>query len=148
MQTSDFSVFLRFPFSRAYRGQKNQVLIVFIYHNICLLAPSSPPIFITADAINSTAISLQFQPPLPINQNGPITSFNVTYQAMLFQTQIQHISIQLNSTYYPLMYYSVELQNLEEYDLYYIQITAMNAIGSSPVSYITVRTQEARELNI
>ena len=50
---------------------------------------------------------------------------------------------------YPLVYnFSVELTNLEEYDFYYIQVTAMNVIGSSPLSpNLTVQTQEAREFD-
>ena len=51
--------------------------------------------------------------------------------------------------YVPLVYnFSVELTNLEEYDFYYIQVTAMNVIGSSPLSpNLTVQTQEAREFD-
>ena len=50
---------------------------------------------------------------------------------------------------YPLVYnFSVELTNLEEYDFYYIQVTAMNVIGNSPLSpNITVQTEEAREFD-
>ena len=44
--------------------------------------------------------------------------------------------------------FTVELPNLEEYDFYYIQVTAMNVIANSPLSpNITVQTEEAREFD-
>ena len=87
---------------------------------------------------------MTFDPPSGINQNGPITSYTVTYQGELFNTTEYNNTISVNKVVYPLTASSsVCINNLEEYNNYTLLIRANNGAGEGTAAIITVQTLEA-----
>ena len=77
-------------------------------------------------------------------QNGPITSYNVTYQGELFNTTGYNTTISVSSVVYPLTESSsVCLSDLEEYNNYSVSIRAINGAGEGDAATIIVQTLEA-----
>ena len=48
------------------------------YYNFT--APSSPPENVMVTSLDRASLNVTWQPPLEINQNGPITSYLITYE--------------------------------------------------------------------
>ena len=88
-----------------------------------------------------------FDPPPPVNQNGPITSFNISYTGDPFQTQTQTMDVPISPTIYPLSsMLCVNLINLEENNNYTITVEAVNSIGNGTESAGVIElTDEAGE---
>ena len=90
-----------------------------------------------------------FYPSQPVNQNGPITSFSVSYTGDPFQTQTQTMVAPVSTVVYPLStMLCVNLTNLEEYNNYNITVEAVNSIGDGPESDGVIQiTDQAGEYN-
>ncbi|KAI6649739.1 Phosphatidylinositol phosphatase PTPRQ-like isoform X2 [Oopsacas minuta] len=94
-------------------------------------APSAPPLNITGEAFNSTAIYLSWLPPDELEQNGPITGYDITiieFGTLLF--------IVPTVTYPAESEYNITIVGLEEYTKYSIIISAINTIGEGNASEI------------
>ena len=93
--------------------------------------------------MNSTAIQVCFYPPPAINQNGPITSFNIIYTGNPFETSPQNVPVAVSPVVYPLTGMLCEnLTDLQEFNNYTITVVAVNVIGDGPQSNnITERTE-------
>ena len=115
------------------------VLITDIHYTV--LAPDAAPLNINANAIDSTRIQVTWDPPPPINQNGEITSYNVTFYGSPLDTALQYHIIYIMSSYPDTTPYNSTLIGFEEYNNYTISIRAVNAVGGGPASRgITVAT--------
>ena len=88
-----------------------------------------------------------FYPPSDINQNGLITSFNITYQGIELDTSIRTIEYIVAQTMYPLTgRICVNLTNLEEFINYNTSVVAINTVGTGPASINVMQvTSEAGE---
>ena len=91
-----------------------------------------------------TSFCVTFDPPTNITQNGPITSYTVTYQGELFNTTEYNTIVSVNTAVYPLTESSIVfISNLEEYNNYTVMIRAVNGAGEGAAAMIIVRTSEA-----
>ena len=91
--------------------------------------PSSPPQNVTSFAVNSTSIFVFWDPPPFDDQNGVITGYRVNISNL---NQI-NISIDVPDIFFTAV-------DLEEFEVYDIQVAAMTAIGLGPFSGI-IRSQ-------
>ena len=82
--------------------------------------------------MSPTSIRVTFYPPPGINQNGLITSYNISYTGELFDTDIQFETVTITNTSYPAVTeVSFDLTGLQEYNNYNISVSAVNGNGSS-----------------
>ena len=109
------------------------MLFEFPYH---ILAPSSPPPNVTTEALSPVSIRVTFTPPIAINQNGLVSSYNVTYIGQTFDITTQFVTVNVTNAIYPSTVgtLSVNLTGLEEYNNYTVRVSAVNQIGASPFS--------------
>ena len=120
----------------------NTSLIAFLY-----LAPTAAPQNVSGLSITSVSINVCFSPPTLIDQNGIITSFNLTYFGSPFQTNFVTVDIRVEPTAYPLDgTVCRNLTNLQQNNDYNITVIAINSQGPGPISQSTViTTNEAGE---
>jgi len=92
-----------------------------------LIGPSTPPQNVTTMVINSTAISVSWNLPPLLDQNGDI----IAYQLMITnQNRTNSSAFVVNVT--NMTYYIVT--GLEEFEVYSIEIAAGTVIGFGPFS--------------
>ena len=97
-------------------------------------------------SVNSTSIQLRWDAPLDVEQNGPITSYQVYYTGMLFDTTQQGTEVQVPLTVqrYPLSNSSgVTITGLQEYNNVTISVSAVNGAGQGTAADIVVLTDIA-----
>ena len=101
-----------------------------------LIVPSSPPQNVITQTLSPTSIGVTFTPPLAINQNGLVNSYNVTYIGQTFDTTTQFVIVSVLNAIYPATVetLSVNLIGLQEYNNYTVSVSAINQIGASPLS--------------
>ena len=76
-----------------------------------------------------------FSPPQIAAQNGPITSFDITYTGNPFETTVQIETVYITSQVYPLTgIVCRNLTNLEELNNYTISVAAVNRNGTGVAS--------------
>ena len=91
----------------------------------------------------SRSFCISFEPPTYISQNGPITSYTVTYRGELFNTTEYNTTVSVNTVVYPLTESSsVCISDLEEYNNYTVLIRANNGAGEGTGAILSVRTLE------
>ena len=96
------------------------------------LVPSDTPQNVTTVAVNSTSIRVTFNPPPEIDQNGPITLYNISYTGEVFDGVTQFVTEAISPPVYPAVgQVSLNLTGLQEYNNYTIRVSAINGIGSS-----------------
>ena len=100
------------------------------------IVPSSPPQNVITQALSPTSIRVTFTPPLAINQNGLVSSYNVTYIGQTFDTTTLFVIVSVSNATYPATVetLSVNLIGLQEYNNYTVRVSAINQIGASPLS--------------
>ena len=82
--------------------------------------------------MSPTSIRVKFTPPPEIDQNGPITSYNISYTGETFETDTQFVTINITNPIYPAeAQESYDLTGLQEYNNYTISVRAINGEGSS-----------------
>ena len=98
----------------------------------------------TAIANSSTSIIVSWMGIKPIDQNGIITCYEVTYTPLeTFGGQIEGSSVNVSG-----MVFSTTLMDLQEYVFYNITVRACTIVSSGPNSMdISVRTLESGELH-
>ena len=112
-----------------------------IFENIFLV--SDAPLNLNSENITSTSFCVTFDPPIDITQNGPITSYSVTYAGNLFNTTQYTSTVSVSSVYPLTESSSVCISDLEEYNNYTVSIRAVNGAGAGTAATITVETLEA-----
>ena len=99
---------------------------------IYFLAPSDTPQNVATEALSPTSIRLTLYPPPGIDQNGPITSYNISYAGELFDTNTQFVTVLITDPTYPaVVQVSSDLTGLKEYNNYTINVSAVNRVGTS-----------------
>ena len=97
-----------------------------------LLAPSDTSQNVATEALGPTSIRVTFNPPPGIDQNGLITSYNISYTGEIFDRVTQFVNVPVTNPIYPAdAQVSFDLTGLQEYNNYTIRISAINGIGSS-----------------
>ena len=108
------------------------------------LAPEQPVQNISTESLSSITIQICFYPPFPVNQNGPLTSFNILYTGNPFDAQTKNLTIPISPAVYPLStMFCANLTNLQEYNNYTVSIEAVNANGDGPASVGTVEQTDS-----
>ena len=100
----------------------------------CLVAPSGPPVNITAQATSARSVSITWNPPADEDRNGIILSYivNITDEETREQMHLTSVSQSLNVT------------GLMPFTTYLCNVAASTAIGTGPFSTVTiVQTLEA-----
>ena len=96
------------------------------------LVPSDTPQNVATVPLSPTSIRVTFVPPPGIDQNGPITSYNISYTGEVFDTTTQFVTEPITPPIYPAVaQVSFDLIGLQEYNNYNISVSAINGIGSS-----------------
>ena len=113
------------------------------FMNLYFLAYTEP-LKLASENVTTTSFCISFDSPINNTQNGPITSYIVTYQGVLFNTKQVTTTVSVSPVVYPLKESSsVCISNLEEYDNYTVSIRAVNGAGEGTAGMITVQTLEA-----
>ena len=100
-----------------------------------IIVPAQSPQNVIVTNISATQLTVCFYPPSDINQNGLITSFNITYQGIELDTSIRTIEYIVAQTMYPLTgRICVNLTNLQEFINYNTSVVAINTVGTGPAS--------------
>ena len=109
------------------------------------LAPTASPQNVSGLNITSISINVCINPPPDSDQNGIITSFNITYFGSPFQTASVTVNVPVELIAYPLDgTVSRNLTNLQQNNDYNITVIAINSQGPGPVSQsIVITTNEA-----
>ena len=82
--------------------------------------------------MSPTSIRVTLFPPPKIDQNGPITSYNISYTGETFDTDTQLVTVPISDPIYPAAAeVSSVLTRLQEYNNYTISVRAINGEGSS-----------------
>ena len=89
--------------------------------------PSAPPQDITTMVINSTSISVSWNPPPFLDQNGDI----IGYQLMITNQNRTNSSTFVVNVTNTTSYVAI---NLQEFEVYSFKIAAMTVIGLGPFS--------------
>ena len=86
--------------------------------------------------VTATSITVCFYPPPDVNQNGPITAFNITYTGLIVDiTNPANTTTTISPVVHPLNgRICLNLTELEEYNNYTIQVAAINGAGAGILS--------------
>lgn len=96
-------------------------------------APSGSPQNLTANNISSRSAILNWNPPLPVHQNGNITAYIINASVVGSGESLQFVS---DSTL-------LELDTLAPYTTYSFVIAASTSVGMGPFSIeVVIETQE------
>ena len=100
-------------------------------------APSQAPTILGLTVNNSTSISVNWQLPPGISQNGPITGFTLYYQKTGASDQANAVTVDGGTVL------SKTITGMEKYTEYDIQVSAFTYAGEGPKSsVVTERTSE------
>ena len=96
------------------------------------LAPNGPPLDINIEPFNSTAITISWYPLNELNQNGLITSYNISVSRTGL---ITFLTYNVPTEIYPaVIQYTLIVSRLQIFTEYSVTITAVNSVGSGNVS--------------
>ena len=113
----------------------------FVYLNISA-APASPPQSVTATALSSTKIQVNWTEVTEIDQNGIITEYEVMYEPLMTFGVLNTSTARTMDVFFL-------LNGLEEYVEYNISVRAYTNDGAGPYSVgIVRRTFEDGGLNV
>ena len=100
-------------------------------------APSAPPTSVSASALNSTAITVQWGPVGCIHRNGDITGYSVRYgEVGSGSTQTMPVSGGSAT--------EATISSLMPSTNYSIQVAAVNSAGPGPYSYqVNIETPDS-----
>ena len=88
-------------------------------------APSTPPRNVVITDLDRASLNVTWQPPLAINENGPITSYLITYERAGGGALM---SVTVNETEY------VVISGLTPFVTYSVQVAARNVNGTGSLS--------------
>ena len=99
--------------------------------------------------MSPTSIRVTLFPPPGIDQNGNITSYNISYIGQTFETNTQFATVPISNLIYPAEeQVSFNLIGLQEYNNYTINVSAINGEGSSEFTAGVIQiTDEAGNIN-
>ena len=111
------------------------------------IVPNNPPQNVATVTLGSTSIRVTLFPPPEIDQNGPITSYNISYTGEIFDNTAQFVTIPITAPIYSAVaQVSFDLIELQEYNNYSIRVSAIYRLGTSEFSAAVIQiTDEAGE---
>ena len=104
-------------------------------------SPTGTPTDLTTNVLSANIISVTWDDPLPIEQNGIIISYTLTYKGVERDTEYREIILFSNEPYFT----NYILTNLDEHTTYDITVAASTSIGIGPdISDRTITDQEGK----
>ena len=107
-------------------------------------APSSSPTNLQTSVLSANIISVTWDPPVSIDQNGIITHYTLTYKGIERDTTSRDIVLYSNQSYFT----NYILTALDEYTYYDVDVTASTSAGTGPSISATDRTEQESELQL
>ena len=104
-------------------------------------APSAPPTNLTTTVLSANIISVTWDPPVPIEQNGIITHYTLSYRGVERDTASRDIILASDQSYFT----NYILTELDEHTSYNISVSASTSSGTGPSSTVVTQTQENSE---
>ena len=102
------------------------------------IAPASPPSSVSAAALSSTSIQVNWTEVPAIDRNGVITQYEVEYNQTTFTEVTMYNTTVVNSTMF-----TTVVTGLEEYVEYSIRVRVYTSVGPGPYNdVVTVTTNE------
>ena len=108
-----------------------QFLITLLYQPL-LPVPSGPPSNTIGTALNSTHVSLSWDPPSPDQINGVIIGYSINFTE-LETGGMSHLTSEQTETV---------IGPLHPHYTYNFTVVAFTLVGSGPITYVIVRTDE------
>ncbi|KAI6660980.1 Phosphatidylinositol phosphatase PTPRQ-like isoform X2 [Oopsacas minuta] len=103
-----------------------------------LTAPSSAPRNLQTSVLSANIISVTWDPPVSIDQNGILTLYTLTYKGIERDTTSRDIILYSNQSYFT----NSILTDLDEFTYYDIEVSASTAAGSGPSIATSDRTEQ------
>ena len=104
-------------------------------------APTGTPTDLTTNVLSANIISVTWDDPLPIEQNGVIIAYTLTYKGVERDTTSRDVILYSNGTFYT----NYILSELDEHTNYSISVSASTSVGMGPSSTLTVITDQDGE---
>ena len=104
-------------------------------------APTGTPTDLTTNVLSANIISVTWDDPLPIEQNGVITAYTLTYKGVERDTTSRDVILYSNGTFFT----NYILSELDEHTNYSISVSASTSVGKGPSSTLTVITDQDGE---
>jgi len=109
------------------------------------LAPSSAPLDVQGEALDSTSLRISWSPPPSDRQNGVIVSYKIYYAVASDSLYIDDGSVVVISV--PASSRSYVLRGLKKWTLYRVWVRASTRYGEGPhTEAVLVQTAEDRKL--
>ena len=104
-------------------------------------APTGPPTNLTTRVLSPNIISVTWDPPVPIDRNGVISHYTLSYKGVERDTASRDIILYSYQSYFT----NYVLTNLDEHTSYDIAVSASTATGSGPIATVRAQTDQDGE---
>ena len=104
-------------------------------------APTGPPTDLTTRVLSANIISVTWDPPIPIDRNGVISLYTLSYRGIERDTTSREVTLYSNDSFFT----NYILSELDEHTNYNISVSASTAVGSGPVATVVTRTDQEGE---
>ena len=104
-------------------------------------APSGPPTDLTTRVLSANTISVTWDPPVPIDQNGIITHYTLSYRGIERDTASREVTLYSYDSFFT----HYILTELDEHTSYSISVLASTSIGSGPTATVVTQTEQDGE---
>ena len=101
-------------------------------------APTASPTNLNTLVLSANIISVTWDPPAPIDQNGVITHYLLAFQGIERDTATRDIILYSNGSYFT----NSILSDLDEFTTYEIEVFASTQLGYGPKAITSVRTEQ------
>ena len=106
-------------------------------------APTGTPTDLTTNVLSANIISVTWDDPLPIEQNGVIIAYTLSYKGVERDTEYREIILPSNQPYFT----NYILSNLDEHTTYDITVAASTSEGIGPNTAERTITDQAGKFN-
>ena len=101
-------------------------------------APSSPLENVLVTSVDPASLMVSWQPPPPINHNGPITAYMIQY-TRVGSSDMMSVYVNSGTTQFTIL-------RLVAYVDYSVTVAAMNVNGTGPLNSVVQRSGQDGEL--
>ena len=104
-------------------------------------APTGPPTDLTTRVLSANIISVTWDPPVPIDRNGVISHYTLSYRGIERDTSSREVTLYSNDSFFT----NYILTELDEHTNYNISVSASTAVGSGPIATVVTQTDQEGE---